>query len=111
MGDPFRVGMSGPLTPFMAGFREQLMDGGYRRDTAAKHLQLMAHLSRWMATHGVAPGALGRCEIEQFVSERRTTHRHRTSLFALAALLEHLRGLGVVPAPDTRDAGTPAGEL
>jgi integrase/recombinase XerD len=47
MSDPFRVQLSGPLLVFAAGFLEELLGRG--PGTAAKQLQLMAHLSRWMA--------------------------------------------------------------
>ena len=41
MSDPLRVGMSGPLSVFAAGFRAELVGLGYRPATAAKQLQLM----------------------------------------------------------------------
>jgi hypothetical protein len=46
MSDPLRVQLSGPLSVFAAGFLEELLGRGYRPGTAAKQLQLMAHLSR-----------------------------------------------------------------
>jgi hypothetical protein len=46
MSDPLRVQLSGPSSVFAAGFREELLGRGYRPGTAAKQLQLMAHLSR-----------------------------------------------------------------
>ena len=111
MSDPLRVQLSGPLSAFAAGFREELLAAGYAAGTAAKHLQLMAHLSSWMAAHDVAPAALARLEIEQFISERRATHAQLASSRALAPLLGHLRGLGVAAAVGSREAPTPAGEL
>jgi integrase/recombinase XerD len=71
----------------------------------------MAHLSRWMAAHGVEPATLGRGELEQFVRERRATHVQLASSRALLSLLGHLRALGVVPAAGSREAPTPAGAL
>jgi integrase/recombinase XerD len=110
MSSPFRVRMSGPLSGFAAGFREELLAGDYSPGTAAKHLQLMAHLSRWMAVHDVGADVLGRGEIERFVRERRVTHARLASARALTPLLAHLRGLGVVPAAGSL-ASTPASEL
>lgn len=49
MSGSIAVRMSGPLSVFADGFPEELLGRGYRPGTAAKHLQLMAHLSRWMA--------------------------------------------------------------
>jgi hypothetical protein len=57
----------------------------------------MAHLSRWMAVRDVAPAALGRGEIAQFVRDRQATHPHMTSPRSLDRLLGHLRRLGAVP--------------
>jgi len=86
MSSPFRVRISGPLSGFAAGFREELLAGGYSPGTAAKHLQLMAHLSRWMAVHDVGAAALGRGEIERFVGERRVTNAQLASARALTPL-------------------------
>jgi hypothetical protein len=55
MSDPLRVQMSGPLSGFAAGFRTELLGRGYRPETAAKQLQLMAHVSRWLAAHDLEP--------------------------------------------------------
>ena len=111
MSIPSRVVVSGPLSLFMSGFREDLGRCGYRPGTAAKQLQLMAHLSRWMAAHDLALAALGKVQIEQFVSERRASHRHLASALALEPLLGYLRGLGVVPPAGSREAPTPSGAL
>ena len=46
-----------------------LLRRGYRPGTAAKQLQLMAHLSRWMATQDLEPAELG-VEIERFLGRR-----------------------------------------
>jgi hypothetical protein len=49
MSNPFRVEMPGPLSMFAAGFFDDLLRRGYRPGTAAKQLQAMSHLSRWIA--------------------------------------------------------------
>jgi hypothetical protein len=110
MSELLRVQVSGPLSVFAAGFGEELLAGGYRPGTVAKQLQLMAHLSRWMAAHNIAPAALGRVEIE-FGQERRASHVQLASAHALEALLGYLRSLCVVPAAGSRQAPTAAGEL
>src|SRR5262249_60734052 len=46
-----RVG--GPLAPYAGGFRAELERLGYTPLTAATHVRLMAHLSRWLARGGV----------------------------------------------------------
>jgi site-specific recombinase XerD len=112
MSDPLRVQLSGPLLVFAAGFLEELLGRGYRPGTAAKQLQLMAHLSRWVAAHRLEPGDLREVEIERFVQERRATGRVQlASARALVPLLGYLRGLGVVPPAGSREAPTLAGAL
>ena len=111
MSDPLRVQMSGPLSVFAAGFRDELEGRGYRPDTVAKQLQLMAHLSQWLAAHELELAALDSVRIAKFVAERRMSHTHLASVRGLQVLLGHLRALGVVPVEGSRDAPTPAGEL
>jgi site-specific recombinase XerD len=111
MSDPLRVRMSGPLSIFAASFFEELQGRGYRPGTAAKQLQLMAHLSRWMAAHDLELDDLRGVEIERFVQERTTRWAQLASTRALVPLLGYLRGLGVVPSPASREAATPAGAL
>ncbi len=111
MSDPLRVLMSGPLSEFAAGFREELLGRGYRPGTSAKQLQLMAHLSRWLVARDLEPGALGREQIERFVQERRASRAQLASAYALEPLLGHLRALRVVPPAGSREAPTPAGAL
>ena len=107
--------VSGPDVGTVVGIRGWVSRGAaggrLSAGTAAKHLQLLAHLSRWMAVHDVGAAVLGRGEIERFVRERRVTHARLASARALTPLLAHLRGLGVVPAAGSREASTPAGEL
>jgi integrase/recombinase XerD len=111
MSNPLRVQMSGPLSAFAGGFLEDLIQNGYRPGTAAKQLQLMAHLSRWLAARDVEPAALSSGEIERFVQERRASHSHLGSARGLQVLLGYLRSLGVLPPPGSGEAPTPAGSL
>ena len=111
MSDPLRVRMSGPLSVFAAGFREELLGQAYRPGTVAKQLQLMAHLSRWLVAHDVEPAALSSAQIERFVKERRGSHAQLASTCGLRPLLGYLRADGVVPAAGSREAATPVGAL
>ena len=92
--------MSGPLEAYAAGFREELSTLGYSARSAAGHLQLMAHLSRWLVEIGLAPGELTLPQAERFVQGRRDGSRvHRSlTLRGMQPLLDHLRRVGVVPA-------------
>jgi len=51
--------VDGPLAPYADGFRAELERLGYTPLTAATHVRLMAHLSRWLAREGVeVPGLI-----------------------------------------------------
>jgi integrase len=92
--------VSGPLEAYAAGFREELSTLGYSARSAAGHLQLMAHLSRWLVEIGLAPDELTLRQAERFVQSRRDGSRvHRSlTLRGMQPLLDHLRRVGVVPA-------------
>jgi len=98
MGDPFRVRVTGPLVPYVAGFREELTERGYSSSAATAQLHLMAHLSRWLCGRGLGTADLTAGLVEEFVGERRSAgYANLVSSRALKALLGHLRGLGVMP--------------
>jgi hypothetical protein len=59
MSNPFRVEVPGPLSMFAAGFLDDLLRRGYRPGTAAKQLQAMSHLSRWIAARDVGSSSSG----------------------------------------------------
>jgi len=99
---PSRVRVDGPLARYAAGFRDELSRLGYSASPAAGHLQLMAHLSRWMAGH-VAARMLDDDGIEGFLAERRVHRVHRRlTVKGLSPLLSYLRGIGAVPAMQDR---------
>jgi hypothetical protein len=112
MSDPSRVVVSGPLSAFAPGFLDELLGQGYRPGTASKQLQLLAHLSRWMAERDLEPGALHRVELERFVKDRRASGRVQlASVRALGPLLRYLSDLAGAPALASREGPTPAGAL
>jgi len=64
----------------------------------------MAHVSRWLSSKGSGPDDLSLARVEEFVAARRAAgYVNYVTPRALAALLGHLRDLGVVPP-----AGEPA---
>ena len=108
MGNPFRVEMAGPLSVFAAGFLDDLLRRGYRPGTAAKQLQAMSHLSRWMAERDVESVDLTKPVLEEFACDRRASGwTHVISLKGLAPLIDYLRRAGLVT---TGAPGAPAGE-
>jgi len=103
MGDLSRVRVTGPLGPYAPGFIAELVERGYTPVSVGHQLRLLAHVSRWLAGEGLGPDDLSSARVGEFMAARRAAgYTNLVTPRALAALLEHLRGLGVVP---------PAGEL
>jgi site-specific recombinase XerD len=104
-----RVRVTGPLGPFATGFREDLGGQGYR--SGENLLVLMAGLSSWMAAEDVEVIDLSRTHVETFMSARRVDRRPGASMRAIAPLIDHLVGIGAVPAWGPPAAGDSAGML
>jgi site-specific recombinase XerD len=103
--DPMRVRMTGPLTPFKAGFTAELLRQGYAPKPASFHVQLMAHLSRWLADEELDARGLTPAKAELFLQERRAAgYTNRLSSKALAPLLAYLRRIGAAPPPPAAPA-------
>lgn len=51
--DPTRVRVSGPLAVHAVGFGEELARRGYPPERTARHVQLLAGLSRWLQAGGL----------------------------------------------------------
>lgn len=113
MGRASRVRVAGPLEPYAPGFREVLAGLGYAPSSAANQLQLMAHVSRWLAGKGLDAGALTPERVEQFVCSKRAEGLVRwRSAQSLVPLLDFLRDLEVVPVPVSEPAApTPTERL
>ncbi len=78
MAGLFGVRVTGPLQAHARGFSEQLTELGYTRLPAAGQLQLMAHLSRRLASRGLSAGQLTPQRAEQFLrARRRAVYRAR----------------------------------
>ena len=104
MGDLSRIRVTGPLEPYVSGFVAELVERGYTQVSVAHQLRLMAHVSRWLASDGLGPDDLSPARVEEFFMVRRAAgYVNYVTPRAVAALLEHLRELGVVPP-----AGEPA---
>lgn len=96
--DPLRVRVSGPLGPFVPGFAAELAGQGYAQASVVHKVELVAHVSRWMAAERIASAELTGEQVARFVASRRAAgYRHFLTASSLAALLGHLRRLGVMP--------------
>lgn len=89
--------MLGPLSPYAAGFVGELVRRGYRPRSVSGQLELMAHLSRWLAEQDVEPASLTPAIAERFLDVRRDGDVSLRSWRALDPLVGYLRVLGVVP--------------
>jgi integrase/recombinase XerD len=87
--------VEGPLQGYARGFSRELLEQGYTRASAARHLRVMAQLSSWLGARGLGAEAMTWPRAGEFVSERRAAGcRARLSL---GPVLEHLHGIGAAP--------------
>lgn len=107
-----RVRVSGPLASYAGGFSGELARLGYTPLSARLQLQLMAHLSRWLASERLDAAALTPAVLERFLAARRAAGyaNHRTAK-ALEPLLGYLRGLRAAPTLPAAAAATPVEAL
>lgn len=112
MAVPCWVRVPGPLASYVEGFRTELERLGYTPLSAAVHVQLMAHLSRWLARKGLEGSALTQATVEEYFAERRAAGyvNLRTSR-VLQPLVGYLRRLGVAPPPVAVVPATPVERL
>jgi integrase/recombinase XerD len=97
MAGSYGVRVSGALEEFVEGFAADLTGLGYSWRGGEGQVRLMAHLSRWMSTQGLAAGDLTVEVVERFVIARRASYRGLRSARALVPLLGYLRSRGAVP--------------
>lgn len=112
MHDPSRVRVTGPLETFAVGFAAVLRVDGYTARGITGQLQLMAHLSRWLAQEQLGVASLTGTVVERFVAARRAAgYAQFRSRRALEPLLYHLRELGQAPPPSLPEPEGPVEEL
>lgn len=97
-----QVPVSGPLADFAPGFASELLRQGYTANSARLQMNLMAHLSRWLASERLDLHRLSDTEVERYLRFRRAAgYVNYRSCKAVQPMLAYLRGLGVAPAPPT----------
>src|SRR5882672_8270754 len=90
--------VTGPLARYAEGFRAELSRLVYTPLTAAGHMRLVAHLSRWLAAEGLEASALTESTAEAYSAERRSAgYVNERTVRALRPMLDYLRGVGAVP--------------
>jgi integrase/recombinase XerD len=99
MSDPSRVRITGPLAAFADGFAAELSEQGYRPNAAANQLQLLAHLSRWLASRRQDATTLTASVLDEFLNARRAQgYTLWLSSKALAPLVSYLSNVGITVA-------------
>ena len=98
------------LEDYEGGFLAELARLGYASRSREAQRYLVRHLSRWLATRGLAPSELSEEVAGQYVAARREEDWNLRSERALRPLLGYLRGLGIVPAAEVAVPET-AGEV
>ena len=107
--NPWWARVDGPLAPYAGGFRVELERLGYTPLTAATHVRLMAHLSRWLAREGVEASGLTPAVVDAYFAERRAAgYAGHVTGRALRPLAGYLRRLGLIPPAVPTAAASPA---
>lgn len=89
------VRVVGPLEPYAGQFAGQLADRGYTPLTRVPRLQVMTHLSKWMAAHQLGVAELSAARVEEYLGQRRSDgYALFCTRASLAPLLEVLAAAG-----------------
>ena len=92
------VKVTGPLVGDVDGFIAMLEGDGYRRDSVCHHVELLAHVSRWLAEHKLATIDFTSTQVEEFLRARVSEGRPRLLTGkGVAPLLSYLRASGAIP--------------
>ena len=105
MSDPSKVRITGPLDCWQDDLTAELTRLGYAPSVTARHLQLLAHLSHWMADHEVSVEGLSWPQVGRFCSNRGLIGQRRVAPQSVMVLMNLLRP-DCVPA---KSAGLSAG--
>jgi site-specific recombinase XerD len=102
-----QVRVSGPLVPFVAGFRAWLEQAGYTPLSSVVQVRLLAHVSRWLEAGHLGVADLSSDRVEEYLAFRRAAGR--TGLLtarAMAPLLGFLAAEAVLPADEQPPPGS-----
>lgn len=95
---PTQIPVSGPLAEFGSGFASELLRQGYTTKSACVQINLMAHLSRWLADQGLDVHRLSDTEVERYLRARRAAGLvNHCGSRAMRPMLAYLHRLGVAP--------------
>ena len=92
-----------PLAGFAEGYGAELTQLGYAPASVRLQLKVLADLSDWLLSQGMAAADLRRSDLDRFLRHRRAAGSTRyASIRAVRPVLEYLQRFEVVPrqAPD-----------
>jgi integrase/recombinase XerD len=93
------VRISGPLAPYLSGFKSALAVSGYTPLSTVNQMRLMGHLSRWLEAKRVCVSDLTTERVEEFLAARRADgYTALLSRQGLTPLLNFLSTRGKLPA-------------
>lgn len=100
LANPLAQRCQGPLGAYIEGFRALLDARGYASGTERQQLHFVADFSRWLERRQFEVGAVDERRGPEFIrARRRRGYVGRGAGPTLRTLLEHLRQIGVIPAP------------
>ena len=107
MSSELVLGLTGPLGPYVEGFKSFLLEEEhYQRTPALKLVGLMSHLSRWMAANDVDIDALSAGRADEFPQARRASgYTYLLSARALIPVFGYLRRVGAMAEPVAVEPG------
>src|SRR5260370_35443743 len=110
--DPYRVRVSGPLAVHAPALASELIRRGHAPERAARDVQLLAQLSRWMQGQGLAACDLSEETIAQFLAARTAAgYAEKYSTRWMLSLLGRAPPLTGTPAPPAGQDGPAAARL
>ena len=108
----YPVRVSDPLAGQVAEFKTALIAEGFTLRTAQDHAYVMAHLSHWLESEGLAGAELTARQVERFAQVRQAEGRRRwKSVRSLRRLVSFLREREVVPPEEHQELGAVEREL
>ena len=112
MIEPKKKRRKNPVTALSNGLEEDLRRQGYAASTLWKQRRLLNDLIGWLQAQELAMGDLSMAQVDRFMADRRAAGvRKRKTRKALGPALDHLRGLGLVPAAEAAVDDDPAGAI
>jgi hypothetical protein len=99
---PSRVQVHGPLEAYACSFRRELSKAGLFVESGGRPFAVDGTSESLVGRHRFGSRRIDRARAERFVEHRRASFRvHRClTLRGMGPLLDHLRDVGVVPAPE-----------